>query len=236
LRGRTTFEIVFVDDGSTDNTRQVLEQTMRDVPEMRSIAHDRRCGQSIAVHSGVIAARASLIVTIDGDGQNDPQFIFAMAQTLYAGAPKGIGLVAGQRTGRKASSFKRLQSRVANAVRSAVLKDGTADTGCGLKAIPRDLYLRLPVFDALHRFMPALVRREGYDVAYVAVVDRPRHRGVSNYGFWDRLGVGILDLAGVWWLIRRRKARPDTVELKSDAGRSVANDRGLPAGRLRQQS
>ena len=102
------------------------------------------------------------------------------------------------------SGFKKLQSRIANAVRGAVLRDGTRDTGCGLKAFRRDLFLRLPYFDGLHRFLPALVRREGYEIGYVDVVDRPRHTGVSNYGMWDRLWVGILDLAGVWWLIRRK--------------------------------
>ena len=154
------------------------------------------------------AARAPLVVTLDGDGQNDPRFLLEMAQTLAAGAPN-VGLVAGQRVGRKAVGFKKLQSRIANAVRGAVLRDGTMDTGCGLKAFPRDLFLRLPLFDGLHRFLPALVRREGFDVAYIAVVDRDRRHGVSNYGLWDRLWVGLLDLAGVWWLIRRRKVRPE---------------------------
>jgi dolichol-phosphate mannosyltransferase len=130
---------------------------------------------------------------------------------LEAGGP-GIGLVAGQRVGRKASGFKKLQSRIANAVRGAVLRDGTRDTGCGLKAFRREAFLRLPYFDGLHRFLPALVRREGYIVGYVDVVDRPRAHGVSNYGMWDRLWVGILDLAGVWWLIRRKKRIPDYSE------------------------
>jgi len=134
-----------------------------------------------------------------------------LVETLEQGAPR-IGLVAGQRVGRKASGFKRFQSRVANAVRNAILRDGTRDTGCGLKAFPRDLFLRLPYFDGLHRFLPALIRREGYDIAYVDVVDRPRGHGISNYGFWDRLWVGILDLVGVWWLIRRKKPGPEILE------------------------
>ncbi|MGB7695066.1 MAG: dolichol-phosphate mannosyltransferase, partial [Pseudolabrys sp.] len=117
-----------------------------------------------------------------------------------------------QRVRRKASGFKKFQSRVANAVRGAVLRDGTRDTGCGLKAFRRDAFLRLPYFDGLHRFLPALMRREGYDIAYVDVVDRPRAHGVSNYGMWDRLWIGILDLAGVWWLIRRRKKVPEISE------------------------
>ena len=124
-----------------------------------------------------------------------------------------MGLIAGQRVGRKSSGFKKFQSRVANAVRGAVLRDGTRDTGCGLKAFPRDLALALPYFDGLHRFLPALIRREGRDIGYIDVVDRPRHSGTSNYGFWDRLWIGILDLAGVWWLIRRKKRVPEISEV-----------------------
>jgi dolichol-phosphate mannosyltransferase len=124
-----------------------------------------------------------------------------------------MGLVAGQRVGRRDTSFKRFQSRIANRVRSVVLRDGTRDTGCGLKVFYRDLFLALPYFDGLHRFLPALVRREGYEIGYVDVVDRPRRHGVSNYGLWDRLWVGILDLCGVWWLIRRRKRVPDVSEV-----------------------
>ena len=180
-------------------------------PWLRRIRHKQSCGQSAAVRTGVAAARGPIVVTLDGDGQNDPAFIPALIRALEAGGP-GIGLVAGQRVGRKASGFKKLQSRIANAVRGAVLRDGTRDTGCGLKAFRREAFLRLPYFDGLHRFLPALVRREGYIVGYVDVVDRPRAHGVSNYGMWDRLWVGILDLAGVWWLIRRKKRIPDYSE------------------------
>jgi hypothetical protein len=153
-----------------------------------------------------------LVVTIDGDGQNDPAFIPALIAAFDAGAPR-IGLIAGQRVGRKATAFKRLQSRVANTIRGAVLKDGTRDTGCGLKAIRRDLFLSLPYFDGLHRFLPALVRREGYAIGYVEVLDRPRRHGASNYGFWDRMWIGMVDLFGVWWLIRRKKRVPQSVEV-----------------------
>jgi dolichol-phosphate mannosyltransferase len=156
------------------------------------------------------------VVTLDGDGQNDPAFIPKLLEVMTAGAPR-VGLVAGQRVGRKASGFKRLQSRFANAVRGAVLRDGTRDTGCGLKAFRRDLFLALPYFDGLHRFLPALVRREGFDIGYVDVVDRPRRAGTSNYGFWDRLWIGILDLMGVWWLIRRRRRVPQVLEVKRNA-------------------
>jgi glycosyltransferase involved in cell wall biosynthesis len=175
------------------------------------VRHKQSCGQSAAVRSGVTVARAPLVVTLDGDGQNDPAFIPELIRVLKAGAPR-TGLVAGQRVGRKASGFKKFQSRVANTVRGVVLRDGTRDTGCGLKAFRRDAFLRLPYFDGLHRFLPALVRREGYEIAYVDVVDRSRAHGVSNYGMWDRLWIGILDLAGVWWLIRRSKKVPEISE------------------------
>jgi glycosyltransferase involved in cell wall biosynthesis len=233
LRGKTAFEIVFVDDGSTDGTAEALLCLATLHPELRSLAHDRKSGQSIAVASGVRAARGETIVTIDGDGQNDPKFILEMARTLAAGQPE-IGLVAGRRLGRKASGFKKLQSRIANVVRGAILRDGTTDTGCGLKAFPRALFLRLPVFDGLHRFLPALVRREGFAIAQVDVIDRDRRHGVSKYGMWDRLWVGLMDLAGVWWLIRRRKSVPNVKELSPDVDRSVADGRELFAGRVRQ--
>jgi len=211
LSGQWPFELIYVDDGSSDGTAVELDRLKSQHAWLRRLRHRQSCGQSAAVCSGVAAARAPVVVTLDGDGQNDPAFIPALVRTLETGGPR-IGLVAGQRVGRKASGFKRLQSRIANAVRSAVLRDGTRDTGCGLKAFRRDVFLRLPYFDGLHRFLPALVRREGYDIGYVDVVDRPRAHGVSNYGLWDRLWVGILDLAGVWWLIRRRKKIPETSE------------------------
>ena len=211
LAGRA-FEVVYVNDGSRDATEQELRSLMTLRPWLRQIRHAQSCGQSAAVRSGVAAARAAIVVTLDGDGQNDPAFIPALFAALEQGAPQ-VGLVAGQRVGRKATGFKRWQSRVANAVRGAVLRDGTRDTGCGLKAFRRDLFLALPYFDGLHRFLPALVRREGYDIGYVDVVDRPRHQGTSNYGLWDRLWVGILDLAGVWWLVRRRKRVPECEEV-----------------------
>ena len=210
LTGQWPFEIVYVNDGSTDGTEAELQRLMAQHPWLRRVLHKQSCGQSAAVRSGVRAARAPLVVTIDGDGQNDPAFIPAMLRALEA-SPQA-GLIAGQRVGRKASGFKKVQSRIANAVRGAVLRDGTRDTGCGLKAFRRDVFLALPYFDGLHRFLPALVKREGRGIGYVDVVDRPRAHGVSNYGLWDRLWVGILDLAGVWWLIRRRKRVPDIAE------------------------
>jgi glycosyltransferase involved in cell wall biosynthesis len=209
------FEAVFVNDGSSDGTEAELKRLMALYPWLRRVRHKQSCGQSCAVRSGVAAARAPLVVTLDGDGQNDPAFIPALLRALEAGSSRQgtqIGLIAGQRVGRKATGFKKLQSRIANGVRGAVLRDGTRDTGCGLKAFRRDVFMGLPYFDSLHRFLPALVRREGYDIGYVDVVDRPRAHGVSNYGLWDRLWVGILDLAGVWWLIRRKKRIPEILE------------------------
>lgn len=211
LDGQWRFEVVYVNDGSSDGTEAELKRLMAQYLWLRRVRHKQSCGQSAAVRTGVAASRAPLIVTLDGDGQNDPSFIPALLRALEAGGGK-VGLIAGQRVKRKSGGFKKLQSRIANAVRGAVLRDGTRDTGCGLKAFRRDVFLALPYFDGLHRFLPALVKREGYTIGYVDVLDRPRGAGVSNYGMWDRLWVGILDLAGVWWLIRRKKRIPEISE------------------------
>lgn len=201
------FEIVYVNDGSTDKTPQVLARLAAEKPHFRFVSHEQSCGQSAAVRTGVRRARGEFVATMDGDGQNDPAFLPAMMKALEAAGP-GCGMVQGQRVGRKDTGFKRFQSRVANKVRGAILKDGTRDTGCGLKLFRREAYLALPYFDALHRFMPALMTREGWTIAHVDVKDRPRHSGVSNYGFFDRLWVGIVDLMGVRWLISRRRRVP----------------------------
>lgn len=205
------FELIYVNDGSADRTADELRSLMVQKPYMRRLDHAHSCGQSAAVRSGVQVARGRLIVTLDGDGQNDPAFIPEMIAAIEAAGPN-CGLVQGQRVGRQGSGFKRLQSLVANKIRGRILRDGTRDTGCGLKCFRRDVYLALPYFDALHRFMPALVRREGYEVVFVDIRDRQRLSGVSNYGFFDRLWVGVLDLLGVWWLIKRRKKTPRTTE------------------------
>jgi dolichol-phosphate mannosyltransferase len=211
LAGRV-FEVIYVNDGSTDDTAAELTRLKAQHPWLRQLRHANSCGQSAALRTGMAAACAPVIVTLDGDGQNDPAFLPRLVDALEQGAPR-MGLVAGQRVGRKATAFKKFQSRFANTVRGAILRDGTRDSGCGLKAFPRDLGLALPYFDGLHRFLPALIRREGRDIGYVDVVDRPRQHGVSTYGFWARLWIGILDLFGVWWLIRRKKRVPEISEV-----------------------
>ena len=213
LDGRWVYEIIYVNDGSTDATAERLAAAMTERSNLRQLRHATSTGQSAAVRSGVRAARGVIVATLDGDGQNNPAFLPDLIATLEKGGAR-IGLVDGQRVGRKDTGFKKLQSRVANAVRSSILHDGTRDTGCGLKAFRREVFLKMPYFDGLHRFLPALMRREGYEIAYVDVIDRPRHAGVSNYGFFDRLWIGILDLFGVWWLIRRKKPTPVVTEVK----------------------
>ena len=213
LDGRWAYEIVYVNDGSTDATPERLAAAMKQRANLRQLRHAASVGQSAAVRTGVRAARGAIVATLDGDGQNNPAFLPDLISALEKGGER-VGLAAGQRVGRKDTGFKKFQSRAANAIRSAILHDGTRDTGCGLKAFRREVFLMMPYFDGLHRFLPALVRREGFDIVYVDVIDRPRHSGVSNYGFFDRLWIGILDLFGVWWLIRRKKPTPVATEVK----------------------
>lgn len=213
LGGRWAYEIIYVNDGSTDATGERLAAIMTQRDNLRQLRHAKSGGQSAAVRSGVRAARGAIVATLDGDGQNNPAFLPDLIAAVEKGA--NVGLAAGQRVGRKDTGFKKFQSRVANKIRNAILQDGTRDTGCGLKAFRREVFLTMPYFDGLHRFLPALVRREGFDIAYVDVIDRPRRSGVSNYGFFDRLWIGIMDLAGVWWLIRRKKPTPDVTEVKA---------------------
>jgi len=204
LRGRMRFEIVAVDDVSTDETPAILTAARRDIRELRPMRHRRNAGQSMSVLSGVRAARGPVVVTLDGDGQNDPADIPALWLVLKSAPDGGRGLLlAGHRVRRQDSLVKRLSSKIANAVRAGLLGDATPDTGCGLKMLHRDLFLRLPAFDHMHRFLPALVLRIGGQVRSVPVNHRPRGGGVSHYGTWGRLTAGIVDLGGVIWLKRR---------------------------------
>jgi len=207
LAGRLAFEVVFVDDGSTDATVARLQALRAEHPELRIIRHAGNCGQSAAILSGLRAAAAPWVATLDGDGQNDPADIPRLFEIARAGASADppLAMVAGHRLRRQDTWRKRAASRIANAVRVRLLKDGTPDTGCGLKVFRRDVFLMLPYFDHMHRFLPALVRRAGFAVESAPVAHRPRRAGYSKYGVLDRLMVGILDLLGVMWLNRRAR-------------------------------
>lgn len=206
-------EIVYVDDGSTDRSGQVLTEAMARFPRLRCLRHGRSCGQSRAIRTGVLGARGALIITLDGDGQNDPADMPTLIRLYEQGSPdaRPLGMVAGQRAKRRDSWVKRRSSRLANGLRRRLLDDDCRDTGCGLKLITRDCFLALPYFDHIHRFLPALVKREGYAVRFVDVNHRPRERGRSKYGTMNRLWVGIADLRGVMWL-NRRSRRPDRID------------------------
>ena len=198
------FEAIFVNDGSTDATAARIAEMRREFSWLREVRHARPCGQSAAVRSGVLAARAPIVCTIDGDNQNPPAEIPKLVRPLLE-ARAGVGLVAGQRVDRQDTASKRIASRLANALRGRLLRDATRDTGCGLKAFPREVFLSLPFFDHVHRYLPALVKREGHAVLLVDVSHRAREAGRSKYTNLGRALVGLTDLFGVWWLIRRRK-------------------------------
>ncbi len=208
LAGRYSFETIFVDDGSTDSTAQAAREARDEgMPEIRLIRHDRRSGQSAAVATGVRAARAQWIATLDGDGQNDPADIPRLLEALRESGNGNLRLVMGNRKTRRDTWLRRLSSRVANGVRGTVLRDGTPDTGCGIKVFDRSVFMDMPRFNHMHRFMPALFQREGYEVISVPVAHRERTRGTSKYGLNNRLWVGIVDMFGVMWLIRRASPR-----------------------------
>jgi dolichol-phosphate mannosyltransferase len=208
LEGRYRYETIFVDDGSTDGTADAVRAARRDgMPEIRLIRHSVRSGQSAAVATGVRESRAPWIATLDGDGQNDPADIPNLLDAARkAGSPR-LRLVMGNRTTRRDTWLRRLSSRVANGVRGWMLRDGTPDTGCGIKVFDRAVFVDMPRFNHMHRFMPALYQREGYEVVSVPVNHRERTRGKSKYGLHNRLWVGIIDLFGVMWLIRRASPR-----------------------------
>lgn len=204
LRGKIDFEVVYVDDDSSDDSVAVLAAEKPNYPELRIVRHLSRSGQSTAVWNGVRAARSPWIATLDGDGQNDPADIPKLLAARDQ-APEEVRLLAGWRTTRRDSFNKRISSKIANAVRSRMLRDDTPDTGCGLKLFERDVFLRLPYFDHMHRYLPALVKRAGFQSRSVPVGHRPRTAGSSKYGMLDRLWVGLADLRGVAWLMRRAK-------------------------------
>jgi dolichol-phosphate mannosyltransferase len=206
------YEIVVVDDGSSDRTAEVAEALGPECGPVRVIRHARSFGKSAGLWTGVNAASAEVVATLDGDGQNDPAYVPALVARL---AEPAVGLASGRRVGRKDTYAKKIASRIANGVRRSLLHDQSSDTGCGATALRREAFLRLPYFDSIHRFLPALFLADGWSVVEVDVVDRPREHGDSHYGIVDRLAVGIPDLFGVWWLTRRRRRSPFRREGKS---------------------
>lgn len=203
FKGRD-YEIVFVDDASRDGTREALKALRREIPQLRILAHRHNAGQSRALRTGILGARGEIILTLDGDGQNDPADGPKLVDALTAGPPE-LALVGGERVKRQDSRAKKVASRIGNGVRKRLLKDTANDTGCGLKAFRRDAFLRLPYFDHIHRYLPALMLREGYQTAFVPVRHRHRQTGVSKYTNLGRLWVSLSDLMGVMWLQSRAR-------------------------------
>lgn len=212
-------EIIAVDDASRDGTRAALQAAQEITPSLRVIVHGANAGQSRAVRTGVLAARAPVVVTIDGDGQNDPADILTLYKALTRpDAPPLLAMVGGERVNRRDPASKKRASALANRIRRRLLDDGAADTGCGLKAFYRDAYLRLPYFDHNHRYLPALMRREGFETAFLPVNHRPRTHGASKYTNLGRLAVAFRDLSGVVWLKARARAPVTISELEPGSG------------------
>jgi len=211
LADEKAHEIIFVDDGSADGTSEALTALKSEFPTLRVLRHSRNLGQSRGIWTGVKAARGNVIITLDGDGQNDPADIPKLLRLLEA--EPGVGLVSGVRTKRKDTFSRRLASRFGNGFRNWMLKDGATDTGCGLKAIRREAFLALPYFDHFHRFLIALVQREGWQTRFVPVNHRPRLAGRSKYTNLGRLLVSGSDLLGVRWLLKRHGGRAEVKEL-----------------------
>ena len=213
LDGRA-YEVIFVDDASRDDTRVELATARQTLPMLRILGHRRNAGQSQAIRSGVLAARAPLVATLDGDGQNDPADLpKLMARLTRANAPADLAMVSGVRLKRWDSSAKRWASQVANGVKQRLLGDGAVDSGCGVKVFRREAFLLLPYFDHMHQYMPALMQREGYGVEYLEVNHRPRGAGRSKYTNLGRLAAAATDLFGVMWLRSRRRDPKGTDEL-----------------------
>jgi dolichol-phosphate mannosyltransferase len=215
MQGADIYEIIVVDDGSNDQTSQVLKQALAQFPVLRVIQHALSCGQSTAVYTGIKVAKYPVIATLDGDGQNDPADIPRLFELLLQQnkADNSLWMVAGWRNKRHDSAWKLFSSKFANTVRGGLLGDNTPDTGCGLKVFLRERFLELPYFDHMHRFLPALVIRAGGRVISEPVNHRARSRGYSKYGTLDRLWAGVTDLVGVIWLKKRAKL-PVTKELQ----------------------
>jgi dolichol-phosphate mannosyltransferase len=208
------YEIICIDDGSSDGTLDQLRRVAKGAPQVRIIRHSKQSGQSTAIWNGVRYAVSPWIATLDGDGQNDPADIPRLFGRVRGGSPGGSPVICGWRRNRKDSLVKRASSWVANRVRGSMLKDKTPDTGCGLKLFSREAFLLLPYFDHMHRFLPALFIRGGFAIESVEVNHRPRNRGTSKYGIHNRLWSGIIDLLGVCWLMRRSRL-PEVLEDKS---------------------
>lgn len=205
------YEVLYVDDGSTDETPRTLYALRREgFRRLRILRHAACCGQSAAIRTGVVSARAAWIATLDGDGQNDPADIPRLWSRRSQTGDR-VALIAGQRVSRRDGWSKRVSSMVANKVRMSVLHDQTPDTGCGLKLFERQAFLELPWFDHMHRFLPALIQRAGRTVDIVEVRHRPRLHGRTKYGIRNRLWAGVIDLLGVAWL-QWRMQRPCVYE------------------------
>jgi glycosyltransferase involved in cell wall biosynthesis len=211
-RDPSSYEVIFIDDGSRDGTAEELLSLRSALPSLRVLSHGRNLGKSAALRTGIRAAKRDIVVTMDGDGQNDPADIHKLIAPFASGDVK-LGLVAGQRIKRQDRWSKRVASKLANRLRRWLLNDGARDSVCGWKALRRDLFLAMPYFDNMHRFLIALAIREGYEVRLIDVRDRPRVHGKSKYGNWDRLLVGIPDLFGVAWLSRRFRGQAQVREL-----------------------
>lgn len=213
LDGRN-FEIIFVDDASSDTTREELVAAKAELPMLRVVSHRRNAGQSRSIRTGVMYARGTVIATLDGDGQNPPRDLPDLIDALTRpDAPEDLGLVGGDRTAnRQDSAWKKFASRVGNGVRRRLLNDDCSDTGCGLKAFRRQAYLELPYFDHQHRFIPALMIREGYRCEFRPVTHRPRTHGQSKYTNFGRLFASLTDIMGVMWLNSRARSPRGTDE------------------------